>query len=126
MIPNEQDIPHGFIFVIIMFPSMLGNSLAFRLLLIQQSRWMATCRLYYLSLMHPSSCHNYFPFRAQLKKGGRNTTGGHLQILGFYVFETYVGILFSSIMKMQSQYITCIYCKLNPSYHNYFPLDRNS
>ena len=49
--PNEQDIPHGFIFAIIMFPSMLGNSLAFRLLLIQQSRWMATCRLYYLSMM---------------------------------------------------------------------------
>ena len=44
-------------------------------------------------------------FEPETAKGGEMTAGGRLQLLGFLLFETCVGIFWPSIMKMRSQYI---------------------
>ena len=48
--PNEEDIPHGFIFATFMLTSMLGNSIASRLRSTRLLRSRATCSFCCLSL----------------------------------------------------------------------------
>ncbi|KAK2981910.1 hypothetical protein RJ640_019130 [Escallonia rubra] len=82
--PNEEDIPHGFIFATFMLASMLGSSFASRLM----------ARSYRKILVPPSKV-----------KGGSISFSGSIQLIGFCAFEACVGIFWPSIMKMRSQYI---------------------
>lgn len=105
--PNEQDIPHGFIFATFMLASMIGSSIA--------SRLMARVNLrveYYMQAVFAVSAVSllvpvfsaYF-VEPVAPKGGGITRGGCLQLLAFCVFEACVGVFWPSIMKMRSQYI---------------------
>ncbi|MBA0831121.1 hypothetical protein Goarm_015608, partial [Gossypium armourianum] len=82
--PNDEEIPHGFIFATFMLASMLGSSLASRLMARSSPRF----------LVAPSKV-----------KGESISFAGCLQLLGFCTFEACVGIFWPSIMKMRSQYI---------------------
>eukprot|EP01018_Ginkgo_biloba_P012942 Gb_39879 [translate_table: standard] len=105
--PNGQDIPHGFIFATFMLASMMGSSLA--------SRLMARPALKvesYMQIVFIVSASAFllpvittFLLQPNTEKGGSITPGGRLQMLGFCVFEACVGIFWPSIMKMRSQYI---------------------
>lgn len=105
--PNEQDIPHGFIFATFMLSSMLGSSLASRLLARQTVKAESYMQIVFLvaagSFLLPLI--TTFLLEPSTEKGGSITPGGRLQLLGFCVFEACVGIFWPSIMKMRSQYI---------------------
>ncbi|XBH58651.1 hypothetical protein VPH35_080053 [Triticum aestivum] len=104
--PNDQDIPHGFIFATFMLSSMLGSSIASRLL----ARKMKVEG--YMQIVFAVSAFTLFlPVATSLLvptssvKGSGISFGGSLQLLGFCTFESCVGIFWPSIMKMRSQYI---------------------
>ncbi|VAH68777.1 unnamed protein product [Triticum turgidum subsp. durum] len=83
--PNDEDIPHGFIFATFMLSSMLGSSIASRLL----ARKMKVEG--YMQIVFAVSAFTLFlPVATSL---------------GFCTFESCVGIFWPSIMKMRSQYI---------------------
>ncbi|GAQ80841.1 major facilitator superfamily protein [Klebsormidium nitens] len=104
--PNEQTIPHGFIFATFMLASMIGSSIASRLMA-RSSRVETYMQYVFLvssaALLVP--VYNQLVFEPEVEKGGPMTSGGRLQLLGFLVFEACVGIFWPSIMKMRSQYI---------------------
>ncbi|XBH88694.1 hypothetical protein VPH35_075950 [Triticum aestivum] len=104
--PNDEDIPHGFIFATFMLSSMLGSSIASRLL----ARKMKVEG--YMQIVFAVSAFTLFlPVATSLLvptssvKGSGISFGGSLQLLGFCTFESCVGIFWPSIMKMRSQYI---------------------
>uniref|UniRef100_A0A452YN22 Major facilitator superfamily (MFS) profile domain-containing protein n=1 Tax=Aegilops tauschii subsp. strangulata TaxID=200361 RepID=A0A452YN22_AEGTS len=103
--PNEEDIPHGFIFATFMLSSMLGSSIASRLL----ARKMKVEG--YMQIVFSISAFTLFlPVVTNFivppsEKGGSISFGGCVQLLGFCIFESCVGIFWPSIMKMRSQYI---------------------
>ncbi|VAH17151.1 unnamed protein product [Triticum turgidum subsp. durum] len=103
--PNEEDIPHGFIFATFMLSSMLGSSIASRLL----ARKMKVEG--YMQIVFSISAFTLFlPVVTNFivppsEKGGSISFGGCVQLLGFCIFESSVGIFWPSIMKMRSQYI---------------------
>eukprot|EP00245_Coleochaete_scutata_P007785 TRINITY_DN23552_c0_g1_i1.p1 TRINITY_DN23552_c0_g1~~TRINITY_DN23552_c0_g1_i1.p1 ORF type:complete len:468 (-),score=73.65 TRINITY_DN23552_c0_g1_i1:548-1951(-) len=105
--PGKQSIPHGFIFATFMLASMIGSSIASRLM----ARITLRVELYMqvvfcvasASLLFP--VFNFFLFEKDAPEGGGITPGGQLQMMGFLVFESCVGIFWPSIMKMRSQYI---------------------
>lgn len=105
--PNEQDIPHGFIFATFMLSSMLGSSLASRLMARPAVKVEGYMQIVFLvsaaSFLLPVI--TTFLLEPSTEKGGSMTAGGRLQLLGFCVFEACVGIFWPSIMKMRSQYI---------------------
>ncbi|KAL8519551.1 hypothetical protein ACS0TY_010470 [Phlomoides rotata] len=105
--PNDEDIPHGFIFATFMLASMLGSSIAARLL----ARNSVKVESYMQIVFVVSSAALLLPILTSLLvapskvKGGGISFPGSLQLLGFCIFEACVGIFWPSIMKMRSQYI---------------------
>ncbi|KAM0828374.1 hypothetical protein ACQ4PT_067606 [Festuca glaucescens] len=103
--PNDEEIPHGFIFATFMLSSMLGSSIASRLL----ARKMKVEG--YMQIVFSISAFTLFlPVVTNFivppsEKGSSISFGGCLQLLGFCIFESCVGIFWPSIMKMRSQYI---------------------
>ncbi|CAA2994649.1 molybdate-anion transporter-like [Olea europaea subsp. europaea] len=105
--PNDEDIPHGFIFATFMLASMLGSSIASRLLARNSPKVESYMQIVFVissaSLMLPIVTSFLV---APLKlKGGGISFSGCLQVLGFCTFEACVGIFWPSIMKMRSQYV---------------------
>lgn len=107
--PNDEEIPHGFIFATFMLASMLGSSFASRLMARSSPRVESYMQIVFLvsaaSLLLPIVT-NFFiaPPEVKMKSGGISL-GGCVQLLGFCTFEACVGIFWPSIMKMRSQYI---------------------
>ncbi|XP_031474340.1 uncharacterized protein LOC116246666 [Nymphaea colorata] len=105
--PNEEEIPHGFIFATFMLSSMLGSSIA--------SRLMARVSLKvegYMQIIFLISASTFllpilttFLVAPSNVRGGSMSYAGCLQLFGFCIFEACVGIFWPSIMKMRSQYI---------------------
>ncbi|KAK9060848.1 hypothetical protein SSX86_018028 [Deinandra increscens subsp. villosa] len=108
--PNDEEIPHGFIFATFMLASMLGSSVAARLMARSSPRVESYMQIVFLvsaaSLLFPIVT-NFFisPPAAEVKGGGGISLGSSIQLVGFCAFEGCVGIFWPSIMKMRSQYI---------------------
>ncbi|CAL9088889.1 unnamed protein product [Musa textilis] len=105
--PNDEDIPHGFIFATLMLSSMLGSSIASRLMA------RSTLRVeFYMQIVFAVSAFtlllplisNFFVAPSTVK-GGSISFSCCVQLLGFCVFEACIGIFWPSMMKMRSQYI---------------------
>ncbi|MBA0685324.1 hypothetical protein Goari_012989 [Gossypium aridum] len=90
--PNDEEIPHGFIFATFMLASMLGSSLASRLMARSSPRVESYMQIVFVI----SSASLTLPIITNVRC---------LQLLGFCTFEACVGIFWPSIMKMRSQYI---------------------
>ncbi|CAH8317869.1 unnamed protein product [Eruca vesicaria subsp. sativa] len=105
--PNGEEIPHGFIFAMLMLASMLGSSLASLLLARSSPKVESYMQIVFLvsaaSLLLPVIMDS-FEAPSQLDGGGI-TFSGCFQLLGFCIFEVCVGLFWPSIMKMRSQYI---------------------
>ncbi|XP_073315930.1 uncharacterized protein [Primulina huaijiensis] len=105
--PNDEDIPHGFIFATFMLASMLGSTIAARLLARNTVKVESYMQIVFVissaSLLLPIVT-NFFITPSNVQGGGI-TFSGSLQLLGFCTFEACVGIFWPSIMKMRSQYI---------------------
>lgn len=105
--PNEEDIPHGFIFATFMLASMLGSSIASRLMAHSSPKVESYMQVVFVvsaaSLLLPILTTFLVP--SPKVKGGSITFAGCIQLLGFCTFEACVGIFWPSIMKMRSQYI---------------------
>ncbi|XP_031117240.1 molybdate-anion transporter [Ipomoea triloba] len=105
--PNDEDIPHGFIFATFMLASMLGSSFASRLM----TRNSLKVESYMQVVFVISSAALLLPIVTSFfiapsnVKGGGITFAGCILLLGFCTFEACVGIFWPSIMKMRSQYI---------------------
>ncbi|KAJ0048953.1 hypothetical protein Pint_14838 [Pistacia integerrima] len=105
--PNDEEIPHGFIFATFMLASMLGSSFAARLLARSSPRVESYMQIVFVvsaaSLLLPILT-NFLDIPSGIKGGGISFSGC-IQLLGFCTFEACVGIFWPSIMKMRSQYI---------------------
>lgn len=105
--PNDEDIPHGFIFATFMLSSMFGSSLASRLMARQAPRVESYMQIVFAvsaaSLLLPIVTS--FLVAPSKEKGGSISFAGCIQLLGFCAFEACVGLFWPSIMKMRSQYI---------------------
>ncbi|KAL2550817.1 Major facilitator superfamily protein [Forsythia ovata] len=105
--PNDEEIPHGFIFATFMLASMLGSSIASRLLARNSPAVESYMQIVFVissaSLLLPLLTN--FLVAPSKEKGDGLSFSGCLQLLGFCVFEACVGIFWPSIMKMRSQYI---------------------
>ncbi|KAG0583783.1 hypothetical protein M758_3G162500 [Ceratodon purpureus] len=103
--PNDQMIPFGFIFATFMLASMLGSSLASRLMSRSNLRVESYMQVVFAvasgSLCLPVIIQFFLPD----ERSDSITPGGRLNLLGFCIFEMCVGIFWPSIMKMRSQYI---------------------
>ncbi|KAK3228138.1 hypothetical protein Dsin_008000 [Dipteronia sinensis] len=105
--PNDEEIPHGFIFATFMLSSMLGSSFASRLLARSSPRVESYLQIVFLI----SAASLLLPFITNFlglpsgEKAGSISVSGSLQLIGFCTFEACVGIFWPSIMKMRSQYI---------------------
>ena len=132
--PNDEDIPHGFIFATFMLSSMLGSSIASRLMARPTLKVESYMQIVFvissftlllpilttvnlLFLFQPSITLNVwlisdvannvlqFLVTPPSVKGGSISFAGYIQLFGFCTFEACVGIFWPSIMKMRSQYI---------------------
>ncbi|GKU89031.1 hypothetical protein SLEP1_g3224 [Rubroshorea leprosula] len=105
--PNDEEIPHGFIFATFMLASMLGSSLASRLMARTSPRVESYMQIVFVissaSLLLPII--TTFLVAPSKVRGGSISLAGCIQVLGFCTFEACVGIFWPSIMKMRSQYI---------------------
>ncbi|XP_076909089.1 uncharacterized protein LOC143633393 [Bidens hawaiensis] len=105
--PNDEEIPHGFIFATFMLASMLGSSIAARLMASTSPRVESYMQIVFLvsaaSLLLPIVT-NFFISPSEVKGGGLSLVSS-IQLVGFCAFEGCVGIFWPSIMKMRSQYI---------------------
>ncbi|KAL1822309.1 hypothetical protein DCAR_0310137 [Daucus carota subsp. sativus] len=105
--PNDEEIPHGFIFATFMLASMLGSSFASRLMARSSLKVEGYMQIVFVvsaaSLTLPILTSFLVP--PPEEKGGGISFAGCLQLLGFCTFEACVGIFWPSIMKMRSQYI---------------------
>ncbi|CAK9146527.1 unnamed protein product [Ilex paraguariensis] len=105
--PNEEDIPHGFIFATFMLASMLGSSVASRLMARTSPRVESYMQIVFVvsaaTLLLPIVTS--FLVAPSKVKGGSISFAGCIQLMGFCTFEACVGIFWPSIMKMRSQYI---------------------
>ncbi|XP_010533550.1 PREDICTED: molybdate-anion transporter [Tarenaya hassleriana] len=105
--PNDEEIPHGFIFATFMLASMLGSSIASRLMAPTSPKVESYMQIVFVissaALMLPVITS--FLVAASGVKGGSISFSGCIQLIGFCVFEACVGIFWPSIMKMRSQYI---------------------
>ncbi|KAG9452630.1 hypothetical protein H6P81_005534 [Aristolochia fimbriata] len=105
--PNDEDIPHGFIFATFMLSSMLGSSIASRLMArpnlkvegYMQIVFLASAATFLLPIL------STFTATPTSVKGGSLPFSGWIQLFGFCIFESCVGIFWPAIMKMRSQYI---------------------
>ncbi|XP_024538562.1 molybdate-anion transporter isoform X1 [Selaginella moellendorffii] len=120
--PNDQEIPHGFIFATFMLASMFGSSLTSKLMArgrvegYMQIVFLVSAAALFLPVLVGVSVYMYAPVdvtdtvdQFMTESAGEATdsisTSGRIQMLGFCVFEACVGIFWPSIMKMRSQYI---------------------
>nr|ABK94964.1 unknown [Populus trichocarpa] len=105
--PNGEDIPHGFIFATFMLASMLGSSIASRLMARSSLKVESYMQIVFLisaaALLLPVITS--FLVVPSGEKGGGISFSGCIQLIGFCTFEACVGIFWPSIMKMRSQYI---------------------
>ncbi|CAI5516856.1 unnamed protein product [Closterium sp. Naga37s-1] len=105
--PSQQAIPHGFIFSLFMLASMLGSSLASRLMgragLKVEVYMQAVFAVSSLSLLLP--CIVNWVLERHPPPGGGITAGGRVQLAGFCVFEACVGVFWPSLMRMRAQYL---------------------
>ncbi|KAH7668488.1 Molybdate-anion transporter protein [Dioscorea alata] len=105
--PNDEDIPHGFIFATFMLSSMLGSSIASRLMARPALKVEAYMQIVFavsaVTLLLPIITN--FLVTPSSVKGGGISFGGSILVFGFCTFEACVGIFWPSIMKMRSQYI---------------------
>ncbi|CAL1373677.1 unnamed protein product [Linum trigynum] len=105
--PSGEEIPHGFIFATFMLASMLGSSIASRLLARSSPRVESYMQIVFLisaaALMLPVITS--FLVAPSGVKGGGISFSGCIQLMGFCAFEACVGLFWPSIMKMRSQYI---------------------
>ncbi|CAN7059967.1 unnamed protein product [Brassica oleracea var. botrytis] len=105
--PNDEEIPHGFVFATFMLASMLGSSLAARLMARSSLRVENYMQIVFLvsaaSLLLPITT-SVLVTPSKVKEEGLSLTSS-IQLLGFCVFEACIGIFSASIMKMRSQYI---------------------
>ncbi|KAF5734965.1 molybdate-anion transporter [Tripterygium wilfordii] len=105
--PNDEEIPHGFIFATFMLSSMMGSSIASRLLAHSSPRVESYMQIVFLV----SAASLVLPFITNFLivpsgvKGGSISFSGCIQLAGFCTFEACVGLFWPSIMKMRSQYI---------------------
>ncbi|KAG6466306.1 molybdate-anion transporter-like [Zingiber officinale] len=104
---NDEDIPHGFIFATFMLSSMLGSSIASRLMARSTLKVESYMQLVFavsaFTLLLPII--STFLLAPSDVKGSSISFGGSIQLLGFCVFEVCVGIFWPSMMKMRSHYI---------------------
>ncbi|KAL9406658.1 hypothetical protein Peur_003630 [Populus x canadensis] len=103
--PNGEDIPHGFIFATFMMASILGSSIASRLM----ARSSLKVESYMQIVFVISAAALFLPVITSFllvpsEKGGGISFSGCIQLIGFCI-EACVGIFWPSIMKMRSQYI---------------------
>ena len=106
--PNDEPIPHGLIFSIFMLASMVGSSIAGRLL-----EGSTPVELYMQYVFVVGALSLFVPFvithtslsENAADKDGHLSFTGQLEILAFCVFEACVGIFWPSIMKMRSEYV---------------------
>ncbi|KAL9369539.1 hypothetical protein Peur_040738 [Populus x canadensis] len=103
---NGEDIPHGFIFATFMMASMLGSSIASRLMAHSSLKVESYMQIVFII----SAAALFLPvitsfLLVPLEKGGGISFSGCIQLIGFCTFEVCVGIFWPSIMKMRSQYI---------------------
>ncbi|MQL70381.1 hypothetical protein Taro_002702 [Colocasia esculenta] len=105
--PNEENIPHGFIFATFMLSSMLGSSIASRLMTRASLKVESYMQIIFVisafTLLLPIITS--FLVAPSSEKGGSISFAGCIQLFGFCIFEACVGIFWPSIMKMRSQYI---------------------
>nr|GMC98624.1 molybdate-anion transporter-like [Ipomoea batatas] len=105
--PNDEEIPHGFIFATFMLASMLGSSFASRLMTRNSLRVEIYMQVVFViasaSLLLPILTSFLIP--PSTVKGGGISFAGCILLLGFATFEACVGLFWPSIMKMRSQYI---------------------
>lgn len=104
--PNDEEIPHGFIFATFMLSSMLGSSIASRLMARStkvESYMQIVFTISAASLTLPIITSYLIAPRKE--KSGSLSFASSIQLLGFCTFEACVGIFWPSIMKMRSQYI---------------------
>ncbi|KAK1304484.1 hypothetical protein QJS10_CPB11g00653 [Acorus calamus] len=105
--PNEEEIPHGFIFATFMLSSMLGSSIASRLMARSHLKVEGYMQIVFsisaVTLLLPIITNFLVP--SSNVKGGSISFSGSIQLFGFCIFEACVGIFWPSIMKMRSQYI---------------------
>ncbi|KAG5392939.1 hypothetical protein IGI04_022902 [Brassica rapa subsp. trilocularis] len=105
--PNNEEIPHGFVFATFMLASMLGSSLAARLMARSSLRVEKYMQIVFLvsaaSLLLPITT-SVLVTPSKVKEEGLSLTCS-IQLLGFCVFEACIGIFSASIMKMRSLYI---------------------
>ncbi|XP_052196778.1 uncharacterized protein LOC127804059 [Diospyros lotus] len=105
--PNEEEIPHGFIFANFMLASMLGSLIASRLLARATTKVESYMQIVFvisaMSLLLPVVTS--FLVEPSNVKGGSISFAGRVQLFGFCTFECCVGIFWPSIMKMRSHYI---------------------
>ncbi|XP_057950806.1 uncharacterized protein LOC131145636 isoform X2 [Malania oleifera] len=104
--PSDEDIPHGFIFATFMLASMLGSTIASRLM----ARTSFKVESYMQIVFVISAASLTLPILTTFLvtpqvKGGSISFAGCLQLLGFCTFEACCGTFWPSIMKMRSQYI---------------------
>ncbi|XP_047324265.1 molybdate-anion transporter-like [Impatiens glandulifera] len=107
--PNDEEIPHGFIFATFMLSSMLGSSIASHLMANASIRVEKYMQLVFVisagALLLPVLTYYFVSPLAAGEGGGGISIAGCIQLLGFCTFEGCVGIFWPSIMKMRSQYI---------------------
>ncbi|XP_042948774.1 molybdate-anion transporter-like isoform X1 [Carya illinoinensis] len=107
--PNEEEIPHGFIFATFMLASMLGSSIASRLLARSSPKVESYMQIVFVissaSLLLPILTNVVFLIAPSKVKGGSISFSGCILVVGFCAFEACVGIFWPSMMKMRSQYI---------------------
>lgn len=105
--PNDEEIPHGFIFATFMLASMLGTSIASRLMAQSSLKVESYMEIVFVisaaSLLLPVAI-NFLVVPSGVK-GGSISLSGWIQLVGFCTFEACVGVFWPSIMKMRSQYI---------------------
>ncbi|CAM8924947.1 unnamed protein product [Rhodiola kirilowii] len=105
--PNDEEIPHGFIFATFMLSSMLGSSIASRLMARASSRVESYMQVVFIvssaSLLLPIL--TTFVVTPSSDKTSGISFSCAIQLVGFCAFEGCVGIFWPSIMKMRSQYI---------------------
>ncbi|KAI5080064.1 hypothetical protein GOP47_0005543 [Adiantum capillus-veneris] len=105
--PNDEEIPHGFIFATFMLSSMIGSSLASRLLARSSLRVEIYMQLVFLvsaaTLLSPVVISILTTSSGE--KGGSMTMPGRVQLFAFCIFEVCVGVFWPSIMKLRSQYV---------------------
>ncbi|GBG76968.1 hypothetical protein CBR_g23298 [Chara braunii] len=103
------EIPHGFVFATFMLASMIGSSVASRLLarpFLRVERYMQFVFLVAsASLLLPAYAGYFDEHRNNVAAAEGISPGGRIQMAGFLIFEVCVGIFWPSMMKMRSDYV---------------------